>query len=620
MNKKLILAMTIFLQAAILVAMLLMSKVKYENFVLTDEEGSAMFVEFPYSAKSLKESGGDTTYTIYKYELKGKIHLNILSPRYYKIIPDDQILSLTINEKEVSLDSIPESKKRDYRNGFAINLSKYLQNGENSIEIKFEDSGGLMGIKMQPLVKGIGNIVFYLLSFSFLISILFIFPKKIFLPKRYSFILFIAIVMRIVYLSATDFDTRAHDTYAHLEYIQHFVKNWSLPNVDQAKGSAFFHPPLYYFSSALIYSGISLLTDNNTGYIYFSLQIFSLLASIGFVFFGIQETRLIFAYFIKKDSLLLQKILPWICCLLIALWPSGILHSVRIGNDPLFYFLFAAASYSWTSLYLRGKSKYLLMATFFTAFAILTKVNAIFLLPVVIILFLSKAIAGKFSFSKENLKGGLLASLAIMIALGFATYPGIKLKFSGERETFYVSNINNVSSALRVRNNLENILWLDVKTFVNKPFTSPWEDEYGRQHFPNYLGKTALFGEWQYKGIVLHNIAVAISIIALLMVAISIISLFKMPLNNIGILLPVLCTSLFLLCGITYMRVTFPVNIDFRYILPIIVPFSIFYNYGINLSLSEGKQRFAVFAIFLELLFCLLSFWFILQLCLRGNR
>jgi hypothetical protein len=606
MNKKLLLA--IFVQAAILVTILLMSKVKYEDFVLTNAEGNSKLVEFPYSAKALKEGG------TYIYELKGKVHLKTFSSRNYRIIPDDRIISLVINGKEVSLASIPESQKRDYNMGFIINLSKYLQTGENSIEIKFEDSGGLMGIKMQPSLGEARNIVFYLFSFSFLVSILFAFSRKIFLPKRYSFILLMAIAIRIVYLSATDFDTRAHDTYEHLEYIQHFVKNWSLPTIDKATGGAFFHPPLYYFSSALIYSGVSFLTDNNTGFIYFSLQIFSLLASIGFVFFGIKEARLIFACFIKRDSSILQKILPWMCCLLIALWPSGIIHSVRIGNDPLFYFFFAAASYSWTSLYLRGKAKYLLMAAIFTTFAILTKVNAILLLPVVIILFLSKAIVGNLSFSKKNLKGGLLVSLAIVIALGFATYPGIKLKFSGERETFYVDNINNVSSALRVGNNLENLLWLDIKTFVTKPFTSPWEDEYGRQYFPNYLGKTALFGEWRYRKIAMHNIAVAISIIALAMAAISIISLFKTPLKNIGILLPVLCTSFFLLCGITYMRVTFPVNIDFRYILPIIIPFSIFYNYGINLLLNEGKQRFAVSAIFLELLFCFLSVLFILQL------
>jgi hypothetical protein len=254
------------------------------------------------------------------------------------------------------------------------------------------------------------------------------------------------------------------------------------------------------------------------------------------------------------------------------------------------------------------------MATFFTAAAILTKVNAILLLPVVIILFLAKAIIGNVSFSKENLKKVLFVSLAIMIATGAATYPGIKSKLSGKSDTFYISNINAVSSGLRVGNNLENLIWLDIKTFATEPFTSPWEDKYGRQYFPNYLGKTALFGEWRYGGIPMHNIAIAISVIALAMFLLSVIFLFKVPLKDIGIILPILCTSFFLLCGIWYTRATFPVNIDFRYILPIIIPFSIFYNYGIHLLLNNEKWRFAVSAIFLEMLFCLLSIAFIMEI------
>ncbi len=606
MNKKWLLVACVL--TAMLVLVFFMSKIKYENFVLVDEYGKNLVVDFPYSAKSPRENG------IYKYKLEGKIHLGIFSPRSYRIIPDDKILSLAINGNNVPLDPIQERMKSDYGRGFAINLSKHLLRGENSIEIKFEDTGGLMGIKMQPLAGTFKNIVFYIGSFFSLIFFMFAFSKKIYLPKRYLLVLFLAIVIRILYLSVTDFDTRAHDTYAHLEYIHYFVENWSLPPINKAMGSAFFHPPLYYFSAALIYSGVSYLTDNNTDLIYFALQIFSLCASIGFVFFGIKTTRLIFAHFIKKDSFILQRILPWLCCLLIALWPSGILHSTRIGNDPLFYFFFAAALYGWINLYLRGRNRHLSMAVFFTATAILTKVNAVFLFPMVIIMFSLKAIMGKISFSKENIKKTLLAFLAMVAVLGFATYPGIKLKLSGERETFYVSNIDNVSSALRVGNNLENLLWLDIKTFVNEPFTSPWEDRYGRQYFPNYLGKTGLFGEWRYNGTVMHNIAVAISILALAMVVISIIFLFKMPTKDIVVLLPILCISFFLLCGIAYMRATFPVNIDFRYILPIIIPFSIFYNYGINLLLCSGKRRFAISATCLELLFCLFSVLFIIWL------
>jgi 4-amino-4-deoxy-L-arabinose transferase-like glycosyltransferase len=605
MNKKLLLA--VFVQAAILVAMLLTSKIKYEDFALIDEEGNSTFVEFPYSVKSLKED------RIYIYELRGKVHLGIFSPRYYRIIPDDKILSLTINGKEVSLDSIPENQKRDYRKGFVINLSKYLQNGENNVKIKFEDGGGHMGIKVQLFLRDARSIAISLVSFLTMISFLFLISRKIGLPKRYSTILFLAIAIRIIYMFVTDYNTRGHDVYSHIEYIKYFVENWSFPPLEKATGGAFFHPPLYYIFAALIYSPISYFTNNNTGIIYFALQIFSLLASIGFVYFGIKTTRLIFACFVKKDSSILQKILPWVSCLLIAFWPSGIIHSTRISNDPLLYFSFAAAMYFWISLYLRGKNIHLIWATIYTTIAILTKLNGALLIPMAMVLFLLKGISGRIYFSRKIVLSSIFASLIILASLGVTMYPGIALKSQGKRDHIYLTNFGGM---LIVGKNLENLVFLDVKTFITEPFISPFEDKYGRQYFPNYIGKTALFGEWSYKDVTMHNIATAMSILALAMFIISLIFLFKIPIKDLKFLLPILLISIFLLCGVTHTRITFPVNIDFRYILPIIIPFFIFYNYGINLSLLNGKKRFAVSAMFLELLFCLLSALFILQLWL----
>jgi len=598
MNKKLLIISLI--SAAVLIAAFFASKVKYEDFTLTDDQGQSAAVDFPYKANSPQNNG------IYEYKLKGKIYLRFLASQTFRIIPDNKVLSITINEKEVSLDKIPEDKKADIRRSFVINLSEYLHNGENSIEIKFLDDGGTIEMKMLP-----NQTLLYFLSFAFLLFIMFALSKKISLPKRYTFILFLAIVIRILYLSVTDYNVRDHDVLAHIDYIKYFVENRAFPPIEKAVSGAFFHPPFYYLSAALVYSGVSYLTNDNTSIIYFSLQALSLLASIGFVFYGIKITRLIFAYFIKNDSSLLQKVLPWFCCLLIALWPSGIIHSTRISNDPFLYFFFVAALYGWINLYLQVKSKHLFMAVFFTVAAILTKLNGALLIPLAAVLFSLKAISGHILPSKKVAINSIIASVIILAALGFTMYPGIALKAEGKRGHIYITNMG---SGLVVGNKLENLLWLDIKTFVNEPFTSPWEDKYGRQYFPNYMGKTALFGEWGYNGVAMHNIAVAMSIIALAMFAIFIIFLFKIPIKDLKILLPILLILFFLLCGVTHTRITFPVNIDFRYILPAIIPFSIFYNYGINLLLYKNKRRFAISAIFLELLFCLFSVLFIIEI------
>ena len=309
----------------------------FKDFSMTDEWNFTQKVNFPLSMTSPRPSG--------TYLVEGTLSLSPFSPRLYKITADDALNNFVINGKTVFLNDIPIELRTNYQRGFTINLSDYLHNGDNHIAFTIDDRGGLMGVQMYGVPKDIRIICLIFLWAILLPLFLFRFKSFLKLPKTYLLFLALAILIRFAYLAVTDYDTRAHDTYEHLQYIEYFVNNWSLPDVGQAEGGAFFHPPLYYFTGAIVYTIVSWCSDHHLPTIYFALQILSLLASVGFVFFGLKTVHLAFEKFKIPGTPLIQKIIPVLAAGLIAFWPSGIIHSVRIGNDDFLYFFFAGALY-----------------------------------------------------------------------------------------------------------------------------------------------------------------------------------------------------------------------------------------------------------------------------------
>jgi hypothetical protein len=66
---------------------------------------------------------------------------------------------------------------------------------------------------------------------------------------------------------------------------------------------------------------------------------------------------------------------------------------------------------------------------------------------------------------------------------------------------------------------------------------------------------------------------------------------------------PVLLSGFFLWAGVTYMRMTFPANIDFRYIVPILVTFCALYGISILRFQQQGATRLANIGMILSGLF-----------------
>ncbi|MDB5801175.1 MAG: hypothetical protein JWL63_2114 [Rhodocyclales bacterium] len=581
-------------------------KPEFSDFVLTDENGAVESVTMPFSKVSPNNSS--------VYRINGKIHLGSLSARSFRIIPDDEILTISVNRKGVDLGGIPPEALRDWGRGFIIDLGAHLHSGDNDIEIQLGDHGGNLGLKLGPSIEDARGAASIVLWAAAILLLLVWFAKRIRLAPAFYTAIVVGVVLRLVYLAVTNFETRTHDVGAHLEYIQYFVSNWSLPPLEYANGGgAWFHPPFYYFIGALLWAAVKLFSDSMQA-IHTSLQIFSLVTSFGFLFYGLMTIQKAMDYFLTPELSLwrgrLVKVLFGLCGVLFACWPSGVLHSIRISNDSLLYLFFAGGLYYLTVWQISKRPMDFLIAMIFTALAVVSKANGVVLFAVAFAMLGTNWAAGGFKVSAKVLGRGAMLLIPPIIATAIAFYPGVALKLAGKRTHTYVNNMNIVGADQIVGNELQNLLWFDAKIFVTEPFTSPWDDKMGRQYFGNYLWKTGLFGEWRFDGSLARNSAVAISYSFLVLSLILLYGLYCMPLAALLRLSPLIYTGVLLVAAISEMRMTFPVNIDFRYILPIIICYSTLLAASLCGFLRENKNRLVVIGVATQLAFILGSIVF----------
>lgn len=593
----------------ILIAVLFLSLIKtiqpnLSNFSLTTPSGKTQQLERPGFIQST-ESG--------IYRLSGNLDMGKYSSTILRIIPDDEILSLSVNDKLINLNSIPHHLRKDYNRGFTYDLRDYLKEGNNKIEIVYSDQGGLMGIVISGEAEGYTIVLLYLLGsiFALIISLKALSTLRVSTPIKFLFIG--ALLIRIFYFSVTPADVRDHDLGDHIGYSEYLSTRWMPPPVDYATGGAFFHPPLYYYTGALVYRATQWFEPDNKVTIYRTQQLLSLAYSMGFVLFGLLIlNELLNKYHHGRNQDLetknqdvhinhqseqpsaittTQSSLFWLIGSLFAFWPVSIIHSVRIGNDPMLYFLFTASLYFIIRWYRQDQKRHLMLASILGAAAILTKANGEILIVVLGIIGLIKMIKSR--DWPHYLKIAIAPCLIMLVATAITVGPGLILKLEGKRDKLYIDNIDGLSKANLVGNTASNYFWFDAKIFITEPFTDPYDDRMGRQFFWNYLGKTGLFGEFKYPSPLSVNMAVICSFFAVLMLIYCIAGLYRMSRDDLKFMAPILLSGFFLWAGVTYMRMTFPANIDFRYIVPILITFCGFYAASILSFERHGIKRMA---------------------------
>ena len=509
------------------------------------------------------------------YTLTGKFSYGLFSQHIVHIVPDNCIDSFRINGMSVDLQAIIRGNLCDSTNGFDLDLKSYLRDGTNHFQIGLTDYGisGWFGLSithsaydsqylvlLEMLLLEVGMLLYFFLT------------NQLQLPRGVVIIVLLGLLLHLLYLSYTPYNVRTYDLMfygGHLDYIQYVATNWRLPAPNLDAGWEYHQAPLYYISAAIIYKLCTIFNLN----IFTALQILSLLYSTIFLIFSTLTLQLV----CKRKWQFLTSVA------LLAAWPSGIIHAIRIGNDAMYSMVCVIAVYFLVRWLIDKQNRHCYLAALFTALSIATKISGTLMIALFAICFVLTWLKSK------QKRSYVLKAVFFISVLLLASYFSLWRNFTTSLQDPHFNIVNGyspytMSSGLSVGNTLHNYISFDLHTYITQPFTSTWVDTGGRQYFANFFLKSMLFGEFSFSSTTEEFLAKSLSVLLLLIVAFLFIgivwSIVKLNVPNLVMLLWLLLSLLSLL----YFRHTYPFspNQDFRYIFPSIIPFTYFSLIGIE--------------------------------------
>lgn len=506
-----------------------------------------------------------------------------LNPRKHhtstlQIIPDDELLSVTVNGAPVSLSSFSRSELRDYNKGIKLTLHNLDINENNLIELHLTNNSNPAGLSIRPVHKA--NITTLTGIAATLLLLVYALFRHIKLSSLQWVPLALGLFAVLIYLGQTDSHTRTFDVYeggGHRDYIHYLITEHSLP--PPGGGWEYHQPPLYYSIAALtktVFAPEEMHGDFWGQLLALWFWCIFLVASLGTLNRSLGKSR--WAVLIASVA--------------VCIWPAGVIHSIRIGNDVALYAFYGLAFY-YSIIWWKGRaSTDFFWATIWASAALLTKSNALAIWGVIGILFL---IESHRLFKKPEYSGArrkIITNFVILVAC-FVTTLAINFGdnvwqyLDGKSSDWLLSNVSDsINPGLRVANKPFNYLVFDLATFLKYPFISSWDDLYGRQYFWNFVWRSALTSEFTFQEKNLVTWAKINGLLLLLMLAgvclyavqqqllLSSKEIRRALYKHLPWLLALVFPFLLLLAY--RIKVPLSCNTDFRYIYPVLVPLLFF--------------------------------------------
>jgi hypothetical protein len=485
------------------------------------------------------------------------LQVNWLTPRRWNIVPDDRLVALHVNGQEVPLNTLPQAGLSDWQLGFDIDLSPWLHSGTNQLDLVVDNYGWDGGISLRPRLGWrwlpLGAV---LLGWALLLA------RAFRLQAAQTAVLGLALVPLCVYLSATPWNHHVHDVTGgggHLAYIAYVAEHWALP--PPGSGWTFYHPPLYYLAGAAVWRWSQWLGLPGAE----SLQLLALLFWLVFLAAAAGTLRLALPR--ASGGLLLATAA-------LALWPGGYMHGVAIGNDAPLYAAAGVATWFMLRWWRRGRRGDLLGMAVSIALALLVKSNAVVLVAAAL------ALLGLRLLHRRTLRLWLEAALAAAImAAGAALTFGVRYYqyLHHEVSNWLIANAPQLSQNLRVPVTLRAFLPLDVPVFLTVPWLDSSSDATGRANFWNYLLRSSLSGEFQFDGTVLRWVSFLWGALLLWLLWLLLLPRHSLRWSRRSLWreAPWLLLGLLWLASLIVLRIKTPFacSNDFRYILPVLLPF-----------------------------------------------
>jgi hypothetical protein len=521
--------------------------------------------------------------------MRTNIVLPKLYPRFFTIKPDDCIESFFVNDIEVDKNI---GQFCHTLTGRRIDLSEYLHAGKNTFKLTIRDEGGVMGAnisisKTSPLLLFISTAILILLvlygGMFFRLSV-----RRTVQEWSLYFIFIFGSLARFLYVLATSYNTRGHDTGGHIEYIKYFLRHWRIP--DAVAGWELHQAPLYYFISAVWWKVNAIFGRAQESLLLHDLQVGALLLSIGTLAVCVWIAYLLFP---RKENILYRTLFVAI----LAVLPGLVFVSARISNDTLFTFLMFLSFALLLRWWKTGKKSDWYILCISLGINAITKGNFALILPAVFIPFVLRK---KFSW-RYKLKHGVLACLLLFLISGWLPI----MRFMEETPHMIPFGNSGLNGGLFVTREPVNFLTFNPQKIIDLPYNDPWNDAARRQYFWEYLYRSAFFGEFHFNER-LKDLSQLILIFGCFLMALSLFGLWKDLRHRAYKSLPVWLSLGSLLAGLVAYSIKTPCscNQDFRFIPLVAAPIAYFVIQGARLLPSSLERKVAVTIIVTFIVLC----------------
>ena len=397
-------------------------------------------------------------------------------PHVWNLVPNDKLRAVHVNGQEVPLARIPPEKLSDTWNGVMLDFGPWLRPGDNVIDILVENKNGPGGIALHPRL---GNRV-GLLALAFM-PWLALLAHWFRLDRRQIAILVVGLVFLALYWTKTPWNERQHDVAGHLEYMEYLLHRHLCRHRTAAGPSS--------TRRSTTSPARSLLAAMQALHVvgYECLQAYSLVLWLLFLAASAGTLRL------ATRGWGLYAATAALC-----LWPTGIIHGIRIGNDLMLYACTGVATWFIVQWWQHDCRRHLLLAAFFCGLGMLAKSNGMVLVCTLGALFVLRTSRfARWGLRRTWIDGGSAAVL-VLTGVALSLSNGVIYYLRGRIPNWLVANTDRLPEHLRVPNDLSCYLALDVPTFLTQPWYDSGREETGRRNFWNALLRTSLSGEWSY--------------------------------------------------------------------------------------------------------------------------
>ena len=525
---------------------------------------------------SLTFNSGETLFTA-----TGTVSLSYIHPTTFRIVPDDCLLELSINDRTV-LTGLPLC---DYKKGGIFRLGEYLHPGQNTFKALVRNNGGPGGLTFEAVMLDRALVaLFSLVSLPALFLVLRIMLTIGIEREPTIFIWFFGTVVRFLYFLGTPPSMRAYDAQGHHDYIIEVLHHFSIPPPNA--GWEFYQPPLYYFLVATALLPFKLMECGNALLLQ-AAQVVSFIISSAALAAGIWVGKIVFRD--PRDSFFRLGF-----AISLAVLPGLVMFASRITNDslmPLLGFLFLGLLLHWHET---GRPRAWYASIVILGLALLTKNSAVAYIPIAIISLVYKD-GGQWMWRRSThrlLGGGLI--LALMVGW----YWIYRISEHGKAELVRAQGSLNPALAIKVTP----LTFLPVNpiSVLRHPYNNTWIDGLGRDRMWSFLPKSAFTGEWNFGERIHGAMRIIHGMIYFLFFPLGVIALIKDLFRR---RFPPLWLSLAIVLGAmiaVVIRHPFGVMLDFRFVPIVTLP--------VMYYVLNGAKGLPV-RLSLLLRGCLIAFW-----------